>query len=204
MQTSIGILGAGNVARALANLLRAADYPVELGQRSDASSPDTVSFEAAATAEIVIIAIPYLACADVLPALKPQLHGKIVIDATNPLNADWSPVGFADASSAAEEIAKLLPGSHIVKAFNTVFADVMKSTSLLRGGARVSSFIASDDPSATERVTQLADSAGFAAVPVGPLRLARYLEAIAHLNIAIAVGMGGGTQGAFVFDRGAS
>lgn len=135
--------------------------------------------------------------------VKPQLHGKIVIDATNPLNADWFPVGFADASSAAEEITLLLPGSRIVNAFNTVFADVMKSTRLLRGGARGSSFIASDDANATERVAQLADSTGFAAVPVGPLRLARYLEPIAHLNIAIAVGIGG-TQSAFVFNRRAS
>ena len=202
MQTTIGILGAGNVARALANLLSAAGFTVQLSQRDNAANPDTVSFEEAATAEIVIIAIPYLACAELLPALKPQLHGKIVIDATNPLNADWSPVSFADASSAAEEIAKLLPGARIVKAFNTVFADVMKSPRLQRDGAKVSSFIASDDPNAAERVAQIADAAGFAAVIVGPLRMARYLEAIAHLNIAIAVGMGGGTQAAFVFERG--
>ena len=111
MQTSIGILGAGNVARALANLLRAAGHSVQLSQRDYAANADTVSFDEVATAEIVIIAIPYLACAEVLPALSPQLQGKIVIDATNPLNADWSPVSFADTSSAAEEIAKLLPGA---------------------------------------------------------------------------------------------
>lgn len=202
MQTTIGILGAGNVARALANLLRAAGFSVQLSQRDNKANPDTVTFEEAATAEIVIIAIPYLACAEVLPALNPQLHGKIVIDATNPLNADWSPLSFADTSSAAEEIAKLLPGSRVVKAFNTVFADVMKSTRLQPGSAKVSSFIASDDARASEHVAQIADAVGFAAVIVGPLRLARYLEAIAHLNIAIAVGMGGGTQAAFVFNRG--
>ena len=202
MQTSIGILGAGNVARALAHLLGAAGFSVQLSQRDHASNPDTVSFEQAATADIVIIAIPYLACAEVLAALTQPLQGKIVVDATNPLNVDWSPVSFADASSAAEEIAKMLPGARIVKAFNTVFADVMKPTLMQRGGAKVSCFIAGDDAAATERVAQIADAIGFAAVIVGPLRLARYLEAMAHLNIAIALGMGGGTQAAFVFERG--
>jgi hypothetical protein len=45
-------------------------------------------------------------------------------------------------------------------------------------------------------------SLGFAPVDAGPLRSARYLEAIAHLNIQIAVGQGGGTDAAFVYDRG--
>lgn len=59
-------------------------------------------------------------------------------------------------------------------------------------------------PAAVDRVAQVANHIGFDAVVVGPLRLARYLEAIAHLNIAIALGMGGGTQAAFKFDRGAA
>ena len=67
--------------------------------------------------------------------------------------------------------------------------------------SRLKPFIASDEAAATERVAQIAEAIGFAAVIVGPLRLARHLEAMAHLNIAIALGMGGGTQAAFVFER---
>lgn len=88
-----------------------------------------------------------------------------------------------------------------MKAFNTVFADVMRPDRLVRASGRVTCFIASDDDAARDAVGALARSAGFAAEPVGPLRSARFLEAVAHLNIQIAVGMKGGTNAAFVYDR---
>jgi predicted dinucleotide-binding enzyme len=65
----------------------------------------------------------------------------------------------------------------------------------------VTAFIAGDDASACEAVAHVASSSGFAPTVTGRLRNARYLEAIAHLNIAIAVGQGGGTDAAFLFDQ---
>ncbi|MFN7678516.1 MAG: NADPH-dependent F420 reductase [Cyanobacteriota bacterium] len=125
----VGILGSGSVGARLAALARAGGHDVYVGTRSDAEV-------AAQQAEIFILAIPYLACAEALPQIRTALAGKVVIDATNPLNSDWSPISFADQSSAAEEIAKLIPAARLVKAFNTVFADVMVPGSYCGMGIR--------------------------------------------------------------------
>jgi len=196
----VGILGAGSVGRALAGLIRAAGHEPLISERSP--SGDTVSFEEAATAgEIVIIAVPYNATEVLLPSLASALAGKTVVDATNPLNDDWSPKVLGAETSAAEEIAKLLPDAHVVKAFNTVFADIMTPEKLIRLGVRVTGFIASDHDGARRQVADLAEGMGLAPVETGPLATARYLEAMAHLNIAIAVGQAGGTDAAFVYHQ---
>jgi 8-hydroxy-5-deazaflavin:NADPH oxidoreductase len=93
---------------------------------------------------------------------------------------------------------RLLPGARVVKAFNTVFADVMTKDRLPRGGQRATAFIASNDGRAADAVAALAQSAGFAPIKVGPLSASRYLEAMAHPNTGIAVGQKGETNAAFV------
>ncbi|MEL6473907.1 MAG: NAD(P)-binding domain-containing protein, partial [Pseudomonadota bacterium] len=129
----IGIVGAGSVAHALAGLARDAGHEPLLSEREPKA--DTLSFEdAAKSGDIVIIAVPYAATATLLPPLAGVLAGKTVVDATNPLNDDWSPKVLGAQTSAAEEIAKYLPGAHIVKAFNTVFAGIMTSDKLTRLG----------------------------------------------------------------------
>lgn len=201
----IGIIGGGNVGGALARLAQAAGHEVRIGLREAATREDGIAVvsmaEACAHGEIVILAIPFVACADTLPALAPTLAGRIVVDATNPLQADWSPLLLGETDSAAQRIAALLPDARVVKAFNTVFADVMHAQGLLRGGARVTAFVAGDDADAAATVAEFAGGLGFAALYVGALAQARHLEAVAHLNIAIAVGCGGGTDAAFVYDQ---
>ena len=56
------------------------------------------------------------------PALAGRLAGKVVIDITNPLTADYMGLTIGHDTSAAEEIAKAVPGAEVIKAFNTVFA----------------------------------------------------------------------------------
>jgi len=201
----IGILGGGNVGSALARLALAAGHDVRIGQRDprrDDGLPVTDPAAACAHGDVVILAIPFVACGGALGSLALALAGKIVVDATNPLREDWSPLPLTDADSAAHHIAALLPGARMVKAFNTVFADVMTADGLQRrGGQRLTAFIASDDSEAAATVAALATSLGFAPLPVGGLAQARHLEAMAHLNIAIAVGCGLGTNAGFVYDR---
>ena len=202
----IGILGGGNVGSALARLAISAGHDVRIGQReagSLANGLDATTMPiAAAHGDIVVIALPFAVCADALPPLKTALAGSIVVDATNPLNADWSPLLLGQENSAAEEIARLLPESRVVKAFNTVFAHAMTSARLQRAsGARITAFVAGDDDRAASQVEGFAQSLGFAPQRVGGLANARYLEAMAHLNIAIAVGGGGGTDACFLYDQ---
>jgi 8-hydroxy-5-deazaflavin:NADPH oxidoreductase len=196
----IAILGAGNVGRHLHQLLSAAGQDVHLCARE--ATPERPCYaEGVAQADIVLLAIPYLALAEVLPALAENLRGKVVVDCTNPLNPDWSPLLLGQENSAGEEVARLLPASRVVKAFNTIFADVMSNERLSRSGQRVTAFVAGDDAHAKAAVMALAKAAGMEPLDVGPLRTARHLEAMAHLNIQIAVGQGGGTNAAFVYHQ---
>lgn len=193
----VGILGAGNVGSRLAALARSAGHDVVVGSRSGASTLD----DAIEHGDIVIVAIHYSAAREVLGRFRDRLSGEIVVDATNPLNEDWSPLDLGHSTSAAEQIAKQLPGTKVVKAFNTVFADTMTPEGLVRNGQSVTTFVASNDRGAAALVAELAESLGFSAIVSSRLLHARYLEAMAHLNIAIAVGEGGGTNSAFVYHR---
>jgi 8-hydroxy-5-deazaflavin:NADPH oxidoreductase len=197
----IAILGFGNVGKQFANLFSRAGHEVVVGLRSAANQElpySTAIFtEAAEAADIVAIAIPFAACADVLPELVEVTKGKVVIDSTNPLNSDWSPKLLGQENSAAEEISRLLPNAHIVKAFNTIFADVMNEP--VRNGQALTAFIAGDNVDAKQKVIALANDIGYAPVDTGPLYTARYLESMAHLNIQIAAGQGGGTNAAFLY-----
>ncbi len=189
----IGIIGAGQVGSKLNALFTAAGHDA-------VAAPRAVAQKAAAHGEVVVLALPFAAVADALPPFADLLDGKIVVDATNPVGADWSPLLLGQENSAGEEIARLLPRSRVVKAFNSIFADVMTPQGLAGHGRRATCFVAGDDPVACDVVADLAGDAGFAPVKAGPLKLARHLEAMAHLNIAIALA-GGGTGAAFIYDQ---
>lgn len=199
----IAFLGAGMVAQALATLWRNAGHETRLSRRQPTQGEATFA-DAATWGEVTVIAIPYIAVSDVLPPLAPRLAGKVVVDATNPLGNDWAPIVLGAQTSAGETVASLLPQARVVKAFNTIFADVMAPERIDRQGRRATAFIASDERAAGELVSRLAADAGFAPLYTGALLTGRYLEAMAHLNIAIAVGQGGGTNAAFIYDQAVS
>jgi 8-hydroxy-5-deazaflavin:NADPH oxidoreductase len=197
----LAVLGFGKVGKQFANLFSKAGHEVVVGLRSvpkqELPYPATTFKEAAAAADIVAIAIPFSACADVLPELAEVTKEKVIIDSTNPLDADWSPRLLGQENSAAEEISRLLPEAHVVKAFNTIFADVMDKPAI--NGQAITAFIAGDEENAKQKVIALASDIGYSPVDTGPLYTARYLESMAHLNIQIAVGQGGGTNAAFIY-----
>jgi 8-hydroxy-5-deazaflavin:NADPH oxidoreductase len=198
------IIGSGSVGSALQKLFRAAGHDVIVGSRSPVVERGTVSvLEAVGHGDIVVLAVPFSAASSTLPSIAAILRGKIVIDPTNPLKPDWSPLLLGQENSAGEEIERLLPGARVVKAFNTVFADVMTKDRLLRSGQSATTFIASNDEDAADLVAALARSAGFAPIKVGLLSASRYMEAMAHLNIGIAVGQKGGTNAAFLYHQAA-
>jgi predicted dinucleotide-binding enzyme len=203
----IGILGAGSVGQKLAVLAQVAGHQVAVGLRDSTKASTDAPWRWASLAEagdfgeIVVIAIPYLACAEVLPNLRESLAGKIVIDTSNPLNQDWSPVLLGQETSAGEQVKQLLPQSHVVKAFNTVFADIMTEERIVRGDQAATVFVCGDDAVSRAVVCAFAESLNFAPVNAGPLLCSRYLEGMAHLNIQLAVVQGGGTNAAFLYHR---
>jgi len=200
----IAIIGAGSVGTRLGALANAAGHDVTYGVRGDtapAGFAKAAIADAIVDADLVVLAVPFTACSGLLPVIAQALAGKIVIDVTNPLNTDWSPLLLGEVNSAAQTIAALVPEARVVKAFNTIFADVMTPERLVRGSERITAFIAGDNTEARETVARFAAGIGFAPRIVGTLSLARYLEGMAHLNIAIALGQAGGTNAAFLYNQ---
>lgn len=194
---NISFIGAGNVASNLGNLFANAGHLVKYGTLNPQNEHLSIS-DAIAFGDIVCLAIPFSAMNEVLTANKESLKGKIVVDITNAINIDdWSPL-FLGEDSGGEQTARLLPESKVVKAFNTIFADVMQSNKQEFNGQKLTAFIVSDDTEAATAVKKLADEVGFNGFIVGGIKNARHLEAMAHLNIAIALG-GGGTDAGFTY-----
>lgn len=101
----------------------------------------------------------------------------------------WA-VGFT--TSGAEELQKKVPNTHVVKAFNTVFAEHMDTGRL--GNNSLTTLVAGDDPEAKRAVLEIARVIGFDAVDGGPLSNARMIEALGYLNIQLGYVLGMGTQ----------
>jgi predicted dinucleotide-binding enzyme len=109
---------------------------------------------------------------------------------TNALNENWElAIGFS--TSGAEELAKLVPGAKVVKAFNTVFADNQSKGKI--GTEPLTLFVAGDDGSAKKAIMDVGAKIGFDPVDVGPLKAARYLEPMAVMLISLGYGAKMGT-----------
>ncbi len=196
------VIGAGNMGSGFVKQLSAAGHTVSVTARDVAKAASVASqyanvkaVPAAGAAEgqdVVILATGY---GDSVPALQSvgNLQGKVVVDITNPLTADYMGLTLGHSTSAAEEIAKSVPGATLVKAFNTVLAQVLGQGPTLADGSQVTVFVAGDDAAAKATVKALAESLGFAAADAGGLKNARYLEPVAGLNIYFAYGAGRGT-----------
>lgn len=209
----IAVIGMGNVGTRLGKLFTLANHQVTMGSRNQQKAEEVAAAMgkdvqgktyryAAHDAEIVVIAIPWSedAAKKAVQELG-DLVAKIVIDCTNPLAPDYLSNTLGHTTSSSEEIAKLIPQANVVKAFNTIFADVMQPGKQTFSGHRGTGFYCGDDPEAKKIVAQLIDDVGFEPVDVGVLKNARYLEPMAQLNIQIAYGLGGGTDVAFRYMR---
>ena len=195
---NIAIIGTGNVGNALGKSLTRGGHSVVFYGRDNTKAEQVAAAHSATAsadlgdtvrgADVVILAVPYSSVDAVGREIAPLVAGKIVIDATNPLKPDMS--GLATTgTSAAEELAALVPGADVVKGFNTLFASVQGEPST--SSQRVDALFATDSPAARETFAKLADSAGFRPVYVGPLAAARELESLALLNIRLQVLTGG-------------
>ena len=191
--SSISIIGLGNMASALADRALAGGNTVELIGRDPAKANElaaaldgaTVATAGTAPAgDIVILAVPYANAAEAVSEYGDALHGKIVIDITNPVTPDMTGLVTPDGSSGAQEIAKAAPaGAHVVKAFNTLFANVLAAGPA--EGRPLDVFIAGDDAQAKAQVSVFIESLGLRPFDAGPLSMAQALENAGLLEMGL-------------------
>ena len=175
----IGILGAGHIGKALARLLAEAGHEVGISNSKDPATLRDLAHElghgikafdredAARFGELVIETIPFGKYAT-LPAVP--MEGKIVIDTANYYPERDGQIDLGGLSESAF-IARHLPKSRVVKAFNTIhFEHLEKQGDTAKPeGERRAIFIAGDDQEAKNVVTRLIGEIGFAAVDTGSL-----------------------------------
>jgi len=175
--THVTIIGTGNMGQAIAGVVTKGGNTAELIGHSDSAKP--------VTGEIVVLAVPYPAVADILATRGDQLAGKMVVDITNPLNYEtFDSLTVPADSSAAAQIATTLPHSTIVKAFNTTFAATLASGTA--GEVPTTVLIAGDDSQAKSQLADVVTAGGLRAIDSGSLRRARELEALGFLQITLA------------------
>jgi 8-hydroxy-5-deazaflavin:NADPH oxidoreductase len=175
----VSIIGTGNMGQAIAAIAGKGGNSVELFGQSDTDRP--------VTGDIVVLAVPYPAVAEILQSRGESFAGKVVVDITNPLDfSTFDSLTVPADSSAAAEIAAALPQSRVLKAFNTTFAGTLAAGTV--GPLPTTVLIAGDDADAKALLGGIVTAGGLRAVDAGSLRRARELEALGFLQLTLAAG----------------
>jgi hypothetical protein len=183
----IGVIGSGRVGGTIGGLWVKAGYEVMfsareigevkelvagLGPRARAGTPR----EAAAYGEVMLISVPYSALPQIGRDYAAELKGKAVLDTSNPIQArDGEMAVEARAKGTGVASAEFLPGVRLVRAFNCVGYNSMRSEAH-RAGERLAIPLAADDEAALKIAIRLVQDAGFEPVVVGPLARAKEFD----------------------------
>ncbi|WP_440710180.1 NADPH-dependent F420 reductase [Herbiconiux sp. YIM B11900] len=188
----ITIIGKGSMGNAIGGVFAAGGSDVAYVTHGDT--------EATVSGDTVVLAVPYPEVDGILASLGAQLTGKTVVDITNPVDFSTfdSLVVPADGSAAAEIQAKL-PGSHVLKAFNTTFAATLASKQV--GGVLTTVLVAGDDTDAKTALIEAILAGGLSALDAGALSRARELEALGFLQLTLAAREKIGWNGGFAVIR---
>jgi predicted dinucleotide-binding enzyme len=181
----IGVIGSGNVGSNIGRALAGKGYEVmfsslnlendrklaaEVGKNASAGTPK----EAATFGDVLLFAVPYRALPELGKSLGDSLKGKVVLDACNPFPArDGDIANTARERGAGIVSAELLPGAHIVRAFNAIGAARMGSAHEEPG--KIGMPIAGDDKQAIETASRVIKDVGYEPVLVGGLAMGKYL-----------------------------
>ncbi len=206
----IGVLGTGGVGKALGKGFIALGHEVKMGARS-ATNEKALAWakemgpkasvgtfaDAATFGEVIVLATLGVANEEVLKSAGPaELRGKIVIDATNPLDSSGGvppKLAIAGNDSGGERVQQLLSSAHVVKAFNTVGNTLMFRPDLPGGPPDM--FIAGNDQDAKKKVTGILKDFGWGAVhDLGGIEASRYLEAMCMVWVLSAIPGGNWNQ----------
>ncbi|MET7342622.1 NADPH-dependent F420 reductase [Streptomyces sp. NPDC087866] len=200
----IGVLGAGNMAEALATHWVRAGHDIVVGGRDVGRAEGLAARlgggakaaglrEAAAFGDVVLAALPFDAGAGVVGELRAPLEGKALIDCSNPVGPGFRLL-TRDGRSAAERLADAAPGVHVVKVFNLCHEDVWRMAPPVFDGRPLVVPVCGDDEPSLARVHRLVRDTGCEPVPGGGLERAGLLEATAALFIGLWVGEGADAQ----------
>jgi 8-hydroxy-5-deazaflavin:NADPH oxidoreductase len=176
--THVSIIGSGNMGQAISGIVTAGGNTVEV---FDTSGPDTP-----VTGEVVVLAVPYPAVADIVAKRGDELAGKVVVDITNPLDFEtFDSLTVPADSSAAAELTRALPESRVLKAFNTNFAATLAARKV--GELPTTVLVAGDDADAKAQLIEIVTAGGLQGVDAGSLRRARELESLGFIQLTLAV-----------------
>jgi len=185
----IGIIGAGRVGGTIGELWVKAGHEVvfsartmeevssllanlKLGPRARAGTPK----EAAAFGEAILVSVPYAALPQIGRDYAAELKGKVVLDTCNPIeNRDGPMAAEMRAKGTGVASPQLLPGTRLVRAFNCVGWNSMR-TEAHRAGEKLAIPLAADDQGALKVAIGLVQDAGFEPVVVGGLARAREFD----------------------------
>jgi predicted dinucleotide-binding enzyme len=202
--TTISIIGSGNMATAIGTRAAKHGHTVELMSRNTAKAQALAeqigngatvgTFGARPAGDIVIIAVLYAGAVDVVTHYGAALAGKILVDITNPFNADASGVVTTPGNSVSQRIAAVAPeDTHVVKAFNTIFGGVLAEEKPL------DAFFAGDSAEAKAGVAAFLKSLDMRPLDAGGLGMTHALEWAGILLVGLA-GNGAGFDIAFGAD----
>lgn len=173
----VSIIGTGTMGSAIAGVVGRGGSTVELLGQSDTDK--------ALTGDVVVLAVPYPALAQIVAERADQLAGRIVVDLTNPVDFEtFDSLTVAADGSAAAELAQALPQSTVLKAFNTTFGGTLATGSV--GPLTTTVLVAGDDADAKATLIGIVTAGGLKAIDAGSLRRARELEALGFLQITLA------------------
>jgi len=193
---SVGIIGSGDVGKALARGFHSRGHVVTIASRDPAKLEDFVRAggerlaaanleQTARAGELIVIATPFSGAKEAIDLAGPaNFAGKIVIDVTNPLTFEPGKppsLSVSGNDSAGESVQRWLPEAKVVKAFNTVGYALFVDPQLPGGPPTM--FVAGNDDAAKNAVEQIAESFGWEILDAGPIESSRYLEAVAMLWI---------------------
>ncbi|MFI5935925.1 NADPH-dependent F420 reductase [Actinoplanes sp. NPDC051494] len=186
----ITLIGTGNMARTIGKLAVAGGNTVEVMGRAQSKADDlartlgggttTGTWEAVPAGDIVITALLHAGVVPVVTEYGDALAGKVIVDISNPFNATFDGLAHSGETSIAAEIAKVAPpGASVVKAFNTIFQNVLENS-------RPDVFMAGDNAQAKTDVAAFVKSLGLRPLDVGGLKMAHWLEGLGVLTVGLA------------------
>lgn len=188
--SSITFIGAGNMARTIGTRAVAGGNTVEIMARDQSkaealakalgSGTTAGKWGAVPAGDIVITAMLYAGVVPTVAEYGDALADKIIIDISNPFNATFDGLAHSEATSIAQEVAKVAPASaSVFKAFNTIFRSVLAE-------GRSDVFFAGDDAQAKADVAAFIESLGLRPMDVGGLKMAHWLEGAGVLTVGLA------------------